>query len=250
MTRKRMKKVRKLDERRIYKVYVLRRTDKMDEHEPDKYQPLYFGKGKGNREFRHRSYALYTINKGGNRRLVYVMIYKLWREGFDFIEEVLYDNLTEAEAFEIEMSGIAFYGRMDIHTGILANHTDGGEGPSGAVWSEEARKNHIAAMTGFVFSLERNKKISDSKKGKPRSKETVEKVAAKKRGIPLSEEHKKKLSESEKGRIFPEEVKKKISIAKTGKKRAPFSEEWKQNMSKAQKLRQERKRAEQGEFNK
>lgn len=202
MVTKRIKKVRGLDIRPIYKVYVLRRTDKMDEHEPDQYQPLYFGKGKDKRELYHRGYALRTINKGGRRRLVYVMIYKLWREEFDFIEEVLFDNLTEQEAILIECEMIAKYGRLDIGTGILANHTNGGDGVSGATWklNEENKNNISKGNKGKPKSEEHKKNLSRAKKGKP----------APNKGKPMSEKQKQKLRDSHTGKELSEEHKNKI----------------------------------------
>ena len=54
----------------------------------------------------------------------------------------------------------------------------------------------------------------------------------------LSEERKQQISEFQTGRIKTKETCKKISNAKTGIKRAEFSEEWKLNMSKASKARE------------
>ena len=95
----------------------------------------------------------------------------------------LKQNLTEAEAFRHEIYMIAVFGRIDLGTGILYNMTDGGEGSSGRIHSEETKK-----------------KLSEAHKGKT-----------------LSEKHKKKLSEVRKGRIFSEEHKRKLSESKKGK---------------------------------
>jgi hypothetical protein len=56
---------------------------------------------------------------------------------------ILYKDLDEKSAFEIEIKLIAKYGRIDLYpeSGILRNRTDGGEGVSGAKISEEARRN-------------------------------------------------------------------------------------------------------------
>jgi hypothetical protein len=60
-------------------------------------------------------------------------------------------NLSEQEAFRHEQYMIGVYGRKDIGTGILRNRTDGGEGPTGKVLSEETKK-----------------RISEIQKGKPK----------------------------------------------------------------------------------
>ena len=52
----------------------------------------------------------------------------------------LKQNLTEEEAFRHEIYMIAVFGRIDLGTGILRNMSDGGEGASGMVHSEEIRK--------------------------------------------------------------------------------------------------------------
>ena len=50
---------------------------------------------------------------------------------------ILKKNLTEEEAFKHEIYMIAVFGRKDLRTGILRNLTDGGEGSSGRVVTEE-----------------------------------------------------------------------------------------------------------------
>jgi hypothetical protein len=53
---------------------------------------------------------------------------------------ILKKNLTEEEAFKHEIYMINVFGRKDLGTGILYNLTDGGDGPSGYVYTEEQRK--------------------------------------------------------------------------------------------------------------
>jgi len=52
--------------------------------------------------------------------------------------EIVKDNLDEELSFTLEKDLISFYGRLDLRTGHLVNFTDGGEGKSGSVVSEES----------------------------------------------------------------------------------------------------------------
>ena len=94
----------------------------------------------------------------------------------------LKQNLTEEEAFKHEKYMIAVFGRKDLGTGILHNRTDGGEGSSGCIPSEETKRKLSEANKGHTVSEETKKKISEASKGRTHS-----------------EEHKRKLSEVRKG---------------------------------------------------
>ena len=98
---------------------------------------------------------------------------------------ILKDNLTEQEAFEVEKLYILMFGRKDNGTGILRNKTDGGEGPSGRIDSEETRRRKSQSLTGRKIPKETGEKISRVLRAK---------------NMKHSEEHKKYLSEKLKGK--------------------------------------------------
>jgi hypothetical protein len=113
--------------------------------------PYYIGKGKGSRIYRKTRRIKPPKDKS---RIIF-----------------LKQNLTEEEAFKHEIYMIAVFGRIDLGTGILHNMTNGGEGVSGRVLSEETRrklsdanrgKNH--PNYGKTTSLETKAKMSASKK--------------------------------------------------------------------------------------
>ena len=125
-----------------YYTYAYLREDKT---------PYYIGKGKGSRIYRKTRRIKPPKDKS---RIIF-----------------LKQNLTEEEAFKHEIYMIAVFGRIDLGTGILHNMTNGGEGGSGRVLSEETRrklsdanrgKNH--PNYGKTTSLETKAKMSASKK--------------------------------------------------------------------------------------
>jgi hypothetical protein len=143
---------------------------------------------------------------------------------------LLKQNLTEEEAFKHEKYMIAVFGRKDLGTGILHNRTDGGEGPSGLIHSEETKRKQSEAHRGEknhnygkTFSEEYRKKLSESGKGRTHSEETKRKQSEAHRGEKHylygkthSEESKRKMSEAKKGKTFSEEHKRKMGNANKG----------------------------------
>ena len=180
----------------------------------------------------------YYIGKGKDDR-----IYRRWRRGAKPPKDrsriiFLKQNLTEEDAFKHEIYMIAVFGRKDLGTGILHNRTDGGEGSSGAVVSEETKAKMSAAQKGDknhnygkATSEETRKKLSEIAKGRVFSEETRKKLSQASKNKTHSEETKKKLSEIKKGTIpwnkgkkfkncISDETKTKMSSSHKGKKQS------------------------------
>jgi hypothetical protein len=136
----------------------------------------------------------YYIGKGEKNR-----IYKKGRKEIKPPKDksriiFLKQNLTEEESFKHEKYMIAVFGRKDLGTGILRNRTDGGEGPSGAVRSDETKRKIKEKRKYQIITKEQSNKVREKLKGKKRPDWVIEKI---KEGI--TEEHKRKMSEARKG---------------------------------------------------
>ncbi len=166
--------------------------------------PYYIGKGKGNRAYRRRDKGIKPPKD--KSRIIF-----------------LKQNLTEEEAFRHEIYMIAVFGRKDLGTGILHNLTDGGDGASGYVFSEETKRKQSEAhkgnttWLGKTHSEETKRKMSDTRKGKTHSEETKRKQSEAKKGKTFSEESKRKMSEAQKGKSLSEETRRKMSETRKGK---------------------------------
>jgi hypothetical protein len=82
--------------------------------------PYYIGKGQGKRIYQSIGKP---CNKPSKDRIIF-----------------LKKNVTEKEAFNHEKYMIDVFGRKDLGTGILYNKSDGGEGPSGMIVTDEIRE--------------------------------------------------------------------------------------------------------------
>ena len=155
--------------------------------------PYYIGKGEGNRAY--YKYKNEIKPPKDKSRIIF-----------------LKQNLLEEDAFKHEIYMISVFGRKDLGTGILRNRTNGGEGGSGIIRSEEVRKsisesrkgqkwwndengNHLYSIEcpgkGWIsgMSEESKRKNSEAKKGKNNpmygkspSKETRQKQRQAKQG--------------------------------------------------------------------
>jgi len=150
------------------------------------YEPFYVGKGKGKRLYKISGRTKYFLNK----------INKIKNYNLNSIVIKIKENLNEEESFLLESELINLIGRKDLVRGYLVNYTDGGEGRSGYVCSNEtrklmskSRKGENNPMYGESHSEKTRKVISDKMKNKFKCKKNHPFY-----GKSHSEESKKKMS--------------------------------------------------------
>jgi hypothetical protein len=110
------------------------------------YTPYYIGKGKGDRAYNHRN--KYDIKPPKDKSRIII----------------IQNDLTDIQSLILERYYIRWFGRKDNNTGILRNRTDGGEGPSGWIASDDFRMNRRQIMLGNTINTGR--KQSDETKQK------------------------------------------------------------------------------------
>ena len=174
--------------------------------------PYYVGKGKGDRAYRKVGKPCATPKD--KSKIIY-----------------LKTNLTEEQSFNHERYMIFILGRKDLGTGILLNKSDGGEGASGCIPSEETRRKRSAKMKGENNPLYGKRGKDSPRYGKKHTQETKDKIRKSLQGNVISEETRIKISEKNK-------------LNRLGEKN-PFygrkhSEETRQKMKEAAKRRKEK----------
>lgn len=138
------------------------------------------GKPKGFYVYVHRRLSdnsVFYVGKGkGRRAWVKSGRSEYWKrisDKYGYIVEIVFDNLTEEEAFQVEMDTIKEFTYFGY---TLCNLTLGGGGVSGFTWTEEQRKRQSQKLTGYKKSEEHCKNMSLSQKGRKPSQERIEKM--------------------------------------------------------------------------
>lgn len=140
----------------------------------DNNQPFYIGKGRGSRAYKIHGRSEYwkrVSNKYGHR------------------VEILFDNLTEDEAFQVEKDSILELRYFGFN---LVNMTNGGEGSSGIVMSEETKLKMSKAHTGRKRTKEEIEKSARARRGLKKSPKQIESMRQRMLGHEFSEETKEK----------------------------------------------------------
>lgn len=169
--------------------------------------PYYIGKGSGKRSHKHMSSERFKTPKD-TRRIV-----------------ILESSLTELGAFALERRMIRWYGRKDMisldgEVGILRNLSDGGEGSSGYIMSDEQRELIRNTHLGKIVSAETRGKLAAAAKH-PQCKSQIDKRVAKNTGKTRTDQTKQKMSKSwsTERRTAHSKL---ISSIQLGKRRGPY----------------------------
>ena len=150
----------------------------------DKNEVFYIGIGGFNKNEETNSYKRAYAKTNRN---------KYWKHIVDkteYIVEIIYDNINFNQACGKEREYIKLYGRKNLGLGTLCNLTDGGDGSSGLLLTEEHKRKISESVKGYKHTKETKEKLSILKKGK----------VSNRKGEILSEETKNKISESNKGK--------------------------------------------------
>lgn len=171
-------------------------------------EPIYVGKGNKSRIQQH-------LRKGSStNNLLQSKIKKIKAAGLEPVIEKYIDNISEEEAYEIEIDLIEKFGKICDKTGTLCNFAGGGKGGRlGFKHSEETKELYrkqrkgkkqtpaqYAANCARTHTEEAKKKISEYSKGRKRSPESIEKTRQAHLGSKRSEETKRLLSSQRKGK--------------------------------------------------
>lgn len=130
--------------------------------------PFYIGKSfQDSKRYVEHCHAARCPTNSSYNTMKSKKIRKLWKQGFVFAEEILAIVETEELALLLESELIKKYGRRDNHTGILCNHTNGGEGGYGKVISEETKQKMPTAKRGNKINVGRKRLDIRDRCGKP-----------------------------------------------------------------------------------
>jgi len=153
---------------------------------------FYVGKGRDERAY----------DTGVDRSIHWNRVAKKHGRTVEFVQT----GLQEWYAHELEMDLIAYHGRKNLGLGPLINKTDGGEGTSGYVYTQEDLQRMSDSHKGNIASDETRAKMSASMTPERRAM-----LSAINKGKILPPERVARMSEAARLSLEPPEVRKKMS---------------------------------------
>jgi hypothetical protein len=155
----------------------------------------YIGKGKGHRKYQTKNRNVPVPNNPQN-----IITFS--------------EGMHESDALQSEMLLIHLFGRIDNCTGCLRNLTDGGDGLSGWVPSDETKAKMSSSRTGMTHTFETKAKIAAARRGKTLTPENKAKLLASRLGKKHSPEVRAKIAEASRRRTHSQETKAKMANAR------------------------------------
>ena len=143
--------------------------------------PYYIGKGHGRRAWAYRKKG---VNRPKDRNRILI----------------LKQGMCEKDAFKHEVYMIHVLGRKDTGSGILYNRTNGGEGLSGFVYTDELRNIRSIQFKNQGFSEKHRRNLSLAQTGEKNHRYGK---PAKNRGVPHKPDSIQKMSDRKKGESNP-----------------------------------------------
>lgn len=163
-------------------------------------QPIYVGKGHGNRAWKHWRYGADPSNRIFTGKL------KQIKDAGLEPQITIINVVDESVAFHIERGLIASYGRRSNGSGTLCNLTDGGEGFAVGRLTDEHRSKIAAALRNYKRTDEHCRNLSIALTGQKVTDEKRAKLVALARQKAADPEFRAKVSASLKGRKLPKEL--------------------------------------------
>lgn len=196
--------MRALNSRRFY-VYGLYR-------DAECLNPFYIGKGSGSRILEHEKY-IEAERKYNFRK--YAIIKNLLKTTGIVPKKIIYSELLEEKAFELEKGLILKHGKIVLGTGCLTNLCDGGYGSSHVLETIEKIRTARAKQ---VITAEHKAKIGEKSRGRKHTNEARKKISEANRGKKRSEVQKKHHSEVMLGKKHTDATRAKMSATRKGRK--------------------------------
>ena len=200
------------------------------------FEPLYVGKGVGNR-YRTHIYDKYLKKDTIKNK----MLKEILKNGKEPIIIKMYENLSEDVAFKIERDIIKKIGCLIYNNGPLTNLTTGGDGRCGANVTTDTRNKlsecgkrngRLGKKLEEIVGEQRAKELKEKSKLRTLNKSYIELYGEKKADTikkkmsnsqigkkKITDDGKKRLSEFNKNKIVSSETKDKISKSLIGHKR-------------------------------
>jgi hypothetical protein len=148
-------------------------------------EPIYVGKGKGRRVWSHMQ---------SHKKHPFVQrLQKMKRLNISPVIGI-YAGFDEEFAHFLETILISKFGRKDLKLGTLLNLTDGGDGPSGRIYSDGYKAMQSSRLKGIPKPESSKRYGKDNHNyGRPLSASHKQKISNSTKGVPKSEDFKNNL---------------------------------------------------------